>query len=200
MERHVVDAGTDFRIGRRHPRRGCSCPASPLPPRSAPAVNARSCTPRRQAGPSPGVGDGLEPRARVRCDHDHRSIWSVTPPLIQPAACTFHGALRCGVQAARRARSPSVSPPRVPAPHVSPHVIGEKSKSLANLSLRVQKVAGAGRNYCKARKAMGQRGQDFCAASTARAQFPAGFALDFSLLTCSLKLIIFAFAGLRSFT
>ena len=113
MERHVVDAGTDFRIGRRHPRRGCSCPASPLPPRSAPAVNARSCTPRRQAGPSPGVGDGLEPRARVRCDHDHRSIWSVTPPLIQPAACTFHGALRCGVQAARRARSPSVSPPRV---------------------------------------------------------------------------------------
>ena len=56
---------------------------------------------------------GLEPRARVRRDHDHRSIWSVTPPLIQPAACTFHGALRCGVQAARRTRSPSVSPPRV---------------------------------------------------------------------------------------
>ena len=152
-------------------------------------------------GPLPESERGLEPRARVRCDHDHRSIWSVTPPLIQPAACTFHGALRCGVQAARRARSPSVSPPRVPAPHVSPHVIGEKSKSVANLSLRVQKVAGVGRNYCKARKAIGQRGQDFCAASTARAQFPAGFALQFSLLTCSLKLIFFAFLlSLPSFT
>ena len=112
---------------------------------------------------------GLEPRARVRRDHDHRSIWSVTPPLIQPAACTFHGALRCGVQAARRTRSPSVSPPRVPAPHVSPHDIGEKSRSRADLSLTVQKGAGAGRKYCKARKAIGQRGQDFCAASTARA-------------------------------
>ena len=113
-------------------------------------------------------------------------------------ACRVHvprcTAVRC---AGRETRSlpKCVSAQGLPAPHVSPHVIGEKSKSLADLSARVQKVAGVGRNYCKARKAIGQRGQDFCAAPTARAQFPAGFALEFSLLTCSLKLIVFAFAA-----